>query len=206
MRQPFVDEPTSTFAGAASRIWPVVSALLSRDDHTLLLEGESWADVLADALADAIAILRTTLGDDSAAWRWGALHQNAPKHPLSAAHPEWAGQLDPEPVELPGEWDTVFASSHAVGTSYAVTGGSVARYVFDLADWDASGWIVPLGAHGDAASPHFADQRVAWARGDLIPMRYDWSAIETTATTSTTLAAGVCSIVGVMAPTFEQTG
>ena len=31
------------------------------------------------------------------------------------------------------------------------------------------------------------DQRVAWARGDLIPMRYDWSAIDASATTATTL-------------------
>lgn len=184
LRHPFVDEPSSTFAGAASRIWPMVSALLARDDRTLLLEGESWADVLAGALADAVAILRTTLGDDAAVWRWGALHQNAPQHPLSSAHPEWAGQLDPEPVELAGDWDTVFASSHAVGTSYAVTGGSVARYVFDLANWDASGWIVPLGAHGDSASAHFTDQRALWAEGNLIPMRYDWDVIESAATAS----------------------
>ena len=81
----------------------------------------------------------------------------------------------------------VFASSHAVGTSYAVTGGSVARYVFDLANWDASGWIVPLGAHGDAASAHFTDQRDAWAHGELIPMRYDWDVIESAATASTQL-------------------
>lgn len=187
LREPFVDEPRSTFAGVASRLWPAVSALLARGDATLLVAGESWADVLAHALADAVAILRTTLGDEPNAWQWGTLHQNAPKHPLSALHPDWAARLDPEPVALAGEWDTVFASSHSVGTSYAVTGGSVARYVFDLADWDASGWIVPLGAHGDPANAHFADQRAAWARGELIPMRYAWKVIEATATAETTL-------------------
>jgi acyl-homoserine lactone acylase PvdQ len=63
--------------------------------------------------------------------------------------------------------------------------------VFDLANWDASAWIVPLGAHGDPASPHFADQRTAWARGDLIPMRFDWADIEANASSVTVLAPGV---------------
>ena len=66
---------------------------------------------------------------------------------------------------------------------------SVARYVFDLADWDESRWIVPLGASGDPRSPHFADQQAAWARGDLVPMRYSWPAIEQHAEARTVLRA-----------------
>jgi len=111
----------------------------------------------------------------------------APKHPLSGGHPEWEGRLDPPAVEMAGEWDTVFASSHAAGLAFGVTGASVARYVFDLADWDNSGWVVPLGASGECTSPHFADQQAAWAAGELLPMRYAWDAIEAAAAQVTTL-------------------
>jgi penicillin G amidase len=53
----------------------------------------------------------------------------------------------------------------------------VARYVFDVGDWDNSTWIVVGGASGDPASPHYVDQHQAWARCELIPMRYSWDLI-----------------------------
>jgi penicillin amidase len=187
LRSPFDGEPAGAFVGPATRLWPACSALLARKDPLVLPPGESWTDVLAQGLADGVAILRLAVGDDAARWRWGALHQNAPQHPLAVKHPEWADRLDPSAVEMAGEWDTVFSTAHAAGSSFAVTGGSVARYVFDLADWDASGWIVPLGAHGDAADPHFVDQRAAWVRGELIPMRYDWREIEANGSAVTVL-------------------
>ena len=145
--------------------------------------------MLRAALADGIAFLRTRFGDDPSTWRWGSLHVSAPTHPLSGLHPEWEGRLDPPEVEMAGEWDTVFASSHAAGMGFAVTGGSVARYVFDLADWDASSWIVPLGAHGDSANPHFADQRANWAAGELVPMRYSWDLVDAHASARTELGS-----------------
>jgi penicillin amidase len=186
LRAPYPGEPPGAFVPPTLRLWPALSPLLALDDTRFLPPGESWDDVLAAALADAVALLRTRFGDDPSTWRWGALHVSAPAHPLSGANPEWASRLDPPTVEMAGEWDTVFASSHAAGMSFAVTGASVARYVFDLSDWDASGWIVPLGAHGDSASPYFADQREDWAAGELVSMRYSWSDIEahTSAVTS----------------------
>jgi penicillin amidase len=171
------------------RLWPAVSALLARDDLAVLPPGKTWDDVLADALAAGVGLLRTRFGDDPARWRWGGLHVSAPTHPLSGLHPEWEGRLDPPPVEMAGEWDTVFSASHAAGIGFGVTGASVARYVFDLADWEASRWIVPLGASGECTSPHFADQRADWAMGRLVPMRYGWEGIEAAATARTVLTA-----------------
>lgn len=190
LRGPARDEPPGAFVTPALRLWPALSALLAADDETFLAPGETWREVLQGALTTAVALLRARLGDDVAAWRWGALHKSAPRHPLSALHPEWADRLDPPAVEAAGEWDTVFAAAHAAGVSFAVTGASVARYVFDLADWDESRWIVPCGASGEPASAHFADQRDAWAAAALIPMRYDWAAIEANATVCVELAAG----------------
>jgi len=48
--------------------------------------------------------------------------------------------------------------------------GSTARYVWDLGNRADSRWIVPLGASGDPASPHLADQLEHWSRGELIPV------------------------------------
>jgi penicillin amidase len=190
LREPYPGEPPGAFVPPSLRLWPALSPLLALDDRRFLPAGEAWDDVLAAGLSDGVALLRTRFGDDPSTWRWGALHVSAPTHPLSGLHPEWEGRLDAPSVEMAGEWDTVFASSHAAGTSFAVTGSAVARYVFDLADWDRSRWIVPLGAHADCESPHFADQRAAWATGQLVPMRYSWDAIAAHASARIDLTPG----------------
>jgi penicillin G amidase len=187
LRAPLDDEPPGTFLPLELRLWSISTALLDADDTTLLREGESWERVLAAALSDAVGVLRSRLGDDPDEWRWGDLHLAGPRHPLGVVDPEHAQRLDPRPVPIGGEWDTVMCAAHPAGHGFGVTSTSVARYVFDAGDWDRSAWIVPLGASGDADAPHFADQQAAWARGDLVPMRYSWDSIDVTATASTRL-------------------
>ena len=187
LRAPAPDEPAGTYQPLELRIWAVSTGLLDAADTTLLPKHRSWHDVLGEALADAVGVLRTRLGDDLDAWRWGALHVASPRHPLGFADPDLARRLDPPAIEMGGEWDTVMCAAHPAGHGFGVTSASVARYVFDTADWDRSAWIVPLGASGDVESPHFADQQAAWARGELVPMRYAWPAIEAAATQSLTL-------------------
>jgi penicillin amidase len=189
LRAPLPDEPAGAFQPLELRIWALSTGLLESGDTTLLASGRSWADELAGALADAVGILRTALGDDIGAWSWGSLHTASPRHPLGVARPDLAAVLDPPAVAMAGEWDTVMCAAHPAGHGFGVTSTSVARYVFDLADWDRSGWIVPLGASGDARSPHFADQQAAWANAELVPMRYSWDAIEASASRRTVLRA-----------------
>jgi penicillin amidase len=94
--------------------------------------------------------------------------------------PDAAPALDPPSVSSGGDgevpnctgWETGLAVEHA----------SVSRYVFDLADWELSGWIVPLGASGDPASPHYSDQAEPWSRVQLFPMTYAWDRIEAEST------------------------
>jgi penicillin amidase len=164
------------------RLWPALPGLLAGDDRTFLPQGATWAELLADALTDAVGWLRHELGDDPAGWRWGSLHRCAPRHPLAGTDPAWAERLNPPPVEVGGEWDTVWSTAFAAGYGFSVTTASVARYVYDLADWDRSAWVVPLGASGEPTSPHFADQQPLWASGALVPMRYSWPVIEREAT------------------------
>jgi penicillin amidase len=42
--------------------------------------------------------------------------------------------------------------------------------VVDLADGRSASFVIPGGASGDPASPHFADQLAEWAAHRRIPM------------------------------------
>jgi penicillin G amidase len=105
------------------------------------------------------------------------VHVTEPRHTLSASFPTLAPLLDPPSVAIGGDADTVQAGSFIAGAGYGVTSSSVARYVFDLADWERSGWIVPLGASGHPGSPHYADQAERWSECRLAPMRYGWARV-----------------------------
>jgi penicillin amidase len=147
------------------------------DDRTLLAAGDDWPAAMARALAGAVVTLRERLGPDLRDWRWGRVHVTRPRHPLSAVFPEAAALLDPPSLAVGGDADTVQASAYVPAAGFEVTLTSVARYVFDLGDWERSGWIVPLGASGHPGSPHYADQAPDWAALRLRPMRYGWDRI-----------------------------
>ncbi|APE35368.1 penicillin amidase [Nocardia mangyaensis] len=117
---------------------------------------------------------------------WGSVHVLAPIHGwdlvgATPKHPEVARQLRPQPQPLGGDAECVMANGSAVGFSHACGVGSAARYVWDLADRDASRWIVPLGVSGDPRSPWFEDQAPLWARGELIDIVSDWTTLRDTA-------------------------
>lgn len=117
---------------------------------------------------------------------WGSVHVLAPIHGwdlvgATPKHPEVARQLRPRPQPLGGDAECVMANASAVGFSHACGVGSAARYAWDLADRDASRWIVPLGVSGDPRSPWFEDQAPVWARGELIDIVSDWTTVRDTA-------------------------
>ena len=55
---------------------------------------------------------------------------------------------------MSGDGDTPLSASYALSGPFTVTGASVARYIIDLADWDKSKWITPLGSSGNQLSSH----------------------------------------------------
>ncbi len=152
--------------------------MIEEDDRTLLPPGTDWQSLMSTALAQAAKQLEEKLGPDIEGWRWSKLHRTRPRHPLSALFPQSARVLDPPSFPMDGDADTPLAASYAMAEPFTVMGMSVARYVFDLSDWDNSRWIVPLGSSGHPGSPHYADQAAIWANVDLIPMLYDWTRLE----------------------------
>ncbi len=171
-----------------NRLRTPVDAHVAADDATFLPEGVTWDDLLAEAFTSAVDWLEQRFGSDVGAWTWDDVHRTAPLHPLSARFPD-AG-LDPPSVAYPGGDDTVQATYYdgLTADGIPIVSASVARYVFDLADWDDSAWIVPLGGSGDPRSPHYADQLGTWAATRLLPMTYSWERIEQRATSREVVA------------------
>jgi penicillin G amidase len=162
-------------------------AMLQADDGTLLPPGESWSSLLSTALNHTVSWLRRELGEDVQSWQWARLHRTGSRHPLAAMFPEWAEWLNPPVIPTGGDGDTVQAATISTATGYTVGGTSIARFVFDLHDWQRSAWVVPLGASGHPGSPHYADQAATWAAVQLYPMLYDWEQIRAQAETQQTL-------------------
>ncbi len=172
----FAGTPRGAVAHMA-RLRARLTEWVREDDRRLLPPGGDWPTALGRALGGAVAELRERLGPDRAAWRWGRLHVTQPQHPLSVVRPELARWLDPPSVTMGGDGETVQNTSFIAPAGYGITTTSVARYAFDLGDWERGGWVIPLGVSGHPGSPHYADQVEAWRDGRLLPMRYDWGRI-----------------------------
>jgi penicillin amidase len=173
VQDPNVDDPYPT--PAQTRVRTAIPRLIdtefvSREDIT-------------EAVGRATTKLRNELGPEMSTWTWDRLHRTRIVHPLSRDFPD-AG-LDPPSVAMGGDGDCVQAGSTELGLG--ILHSSVARYVFDLSDWDQSGWIVPLGSSGHPESPHYTDQQDDWAAVRLQPMLYTWARVEADAESRQTL-------------------
>ena len=132
----------------------------------------------ASACVDETAAeLTQRLGGDPQSWTWGRVHRMASPHPLASALTA-ARDLHPPVDGCAGDGDTVRQGGTAPETGERAIHGSVARYAFDLDDWDSSGWVVPHGVSGVRGSGHDLDQRQAWLDCELIPMSYSPEAVE----------------------------
>ena len=170
--------PANRGTGAfMARVKTQLIYMFPEDDRTLLPDGVTWPAVMSAALAEAVATLRATLGEDPSQWRWGLVHQARPQHTLSAAFPDLADLLNPPAIAISGDGDTPLAGAYSPADMATVGGLSVARYAYDLADWDNSMWAIPLGSSGNPGSPHYHDQSETWRQVQMIPMEYGWGGI-----------------------------
>ena len=142
---------------------------LLRADDRGLLGGATWEEVLSEALTQVAAEPEAT---------WGDRHHLVLRHPLGAQFPHepLVAPRDQGPVS--GDNETVFATGyipHVAGTHPAYA--SLARYVFDVGNWEASRWVVFHGSAGDPREPHYDSQSTLWRQGGTVPMHYDWAAV-----------------------------
>ena len=175
---PLADQALNTAGSSGSahmaRLRAHFPRMIEEDDRSLLPEGVDWPTLMAQALTEAVEALRQKLGDDISRWRWGLVHYTRPQHPLSATFPHLATLLNPPGVAMGGDGDTPQLGSYSTSEPYVMTSMSVIRYAFDLANWDQSAWVVPLGSSGHPGSPHYADQAPIWQQVRMMPMTYSW--------------------------------
>jgi penicillin amidase len=129
---------------------------------------------LPGALAGAWAAAVRESGPDPAQWRWGDQHRAVRLHPLSGAGvpTELSPDASAHSVPMGGDADTIQAAAYRwrPGSPFTVTALSVYRQVVDLGDPGAASFVIPGGASGDPASPHYADQLARWAAHQRIPV------------------------------------
>lgn len=152
-----------------NQLWWTLPALLRAGDAALL-RGASWDDLIGEALV--------TVAAGGPPRPWGELHRPVFAHPLAGMFPDRADALAPSSDPTGGDGDCVFAVGAYPAGGPAATYGSVARYVFDLGDWDRSRWVVFHGVSGQPGAPHYSSQNPLWARGELIPAPYTAAAVD----------------------------
>ena len=177
----YADANSASGRGAPGHIRQLASLLVTHAenrDTSLLPRGEDWDSIVVAAMNSMAVQLQPTIGHDAPLATWGALHRTRPQHPLSQTFPDAAARLNPPQFSMGGDGDTPQAGSFGPSDPFVMTGMSVARYVWDTANWDNSRWIVPLGASGHPQSQHYADQGPIWANVDMVPATYSWNRIE----------------------------
>lgn len=181
--RPWLGELTATFIGIGFHplLHPVNGAYIDRaylialrimqNEEVIWMGPLTSADILAEALNDAMGFLEKYIGRDMLTWAWGKLHRASFNHPLGAVKPlnkifnrgpfpyggdtstVWQGAFVPK---LPIPDEAVFTASW--------------RQIMDLENWDNSRGVHPTGQSGHPASRHYADQMPLWLNGQHHPL------------------------------------
>lgn len=150
------------------QLWWALPQFVRANDNSLL-NGWTWEQTFEEALK------RTAILFNGKAW--GLTHQAALKHPLGGISAEAVALLDPPGLFVGGDNDTVMANGCIPAFGLAAAYGAVARYVFDVGNWDQCQWIVIDGSSGNHGDPHRMDQHALWAQCEMVPMLYNWKLI-----------------------------
>lgn len=134
-----------------------------------LLDGAALGiDAAHEVRAALEEVAAGTAVDDA----WGDRHRVLASHLLDEV-PGCSGPTVPD-VPLAGDGDCVRCTGTTPSLTDRAWRGSVARWVWDLADRERSRWGVPFGASGDPRSPHFTDQNPLWAHASTVEVVTDW--------------------------------
>ncbi len=159
-----------------SELYSVLLAQMATPSRPILASGATLRDeAVARALGDAMHTLRSTLGNDSSKWQWGALHTAHFQHPLATVTP-LNYVFDVAPVARPGDTTTVNVGGDggfsADPASYDQGTVSSMREIIDLGNLDASLWVTTVGQSGQPFSGHYADLLPLWDTGRYQQMRF----------------------------------
>lgn len=146
----------------------------------VLADGRHWcakrdcAEELQAALSDALGEIRTELGDDIQAWRWGDLHSARFDHRLFTQLPV-VGAFGSLSIPT-GGGDNTIGRGMTAGKGvepYAHIHGAVYKAVYNLADLTESYFMIPVGQSGNPFSRNYSDLLEPWRNGKSIRLDGD---------------------------------
>ena len=135
---------------------------------------EDCTEVARLALDEALLTLSETYGNRIESWRWGDAHQALHQHEVLGQIPflSWIVNIK---QDTPGG-DSTLLRGQLAGSGkqpFANVHAATFRAVYDLADPEASVFIVSTGQSGHFLSAHYDDLAQIWRRSEYIPMTLD---------------------------------
>jgi penicillin amidase len=143
-------------------------------DDRRTAQRETCEGVLATSLAAAVEDLRTVYGtDDIGRWTWGKANEVVFAHVPFDAVP-WLRPVFSRRAPHHGNTfsvaPTMRIERQTVISSY--------RQIVDLADFDNSRFVHPLGQSGQLLSRHYDDLHERWRRVQYVPMRFTRATVD----------------------------
>jgi len=131
------------------------------------------------ALHDAVTELDAQYGNDPTRWRWGVPHKALNIQQPFGSFPLIGWYFNRE-ISISGGPFTLLRADNAMASPqpYAAIHGAGYRGVYDLADPNASRYIISTGQSGNLFSPHYDDLMPVWARGGTIAIPLDRKSIQ----------------------------
>jgi penicillin G amidase len=176
----WLDRADNGFVAHVTSPWRWQSHLLALwEEADEGLVGRSWDDLALDALRGALDDLESSVGPDSAAWRWGRVHPLVFRHALGAGHPVLAWIFD-RSLEVGGGQETVAQVGWDPNDPFTAIWAPCWRMVADPIHPERSRWQAFTGQSGHVSSPHYDDLQVDWLEGRTQPMAGEgpWRTLE----------------------------
>ncbi len=151
--------------------WPDFVAFLLSSPGAAWCGGDCTPALLR-ALDEATAQIALTQGNDPAGWRWSAAHRAVFDNAFLRALP-LIGRLARRSVPISGDETTLLRAGGSTLGDFAANHGAAYRGVYDLADPEASRFILTPGQSGNWLSENAWNLMQRWASGAtmMIPRR-----------------------------------
>ncbi|MCE7998078.1 MAG: penicillin acylase family protein [Rhodobiaceae bacterium] len=149
------------------------------DNTTSMETSETCADLVDEALTKAIADAQERFGDDMDAWRWDEAHPVVNRHIPGSFLPLLGEALTIARPSSGGN-HTINRGQHSIGSSNPFDNIHAAGYraVYDLANLNASRYMISTGQSGNPFSPDFDHLATNWAEGGSITIETDRTSID----------------------------
>ena len=134
-----------------------------KDPTSVWFKERTRYQLVATSLRQTCAELQEAFGEKVETWHWGKLHRLHMNHALGRVN-----VLKPLlgiVISTPGDGMTINMGFYRHSNPYTHTVGASLRFIVDLGNWQASGFILPSGQSGHALSAHYADQTDSWLGG-----------------------------------------